>query len=192
MDAEVGVLEKRIRKSRKPQLLVLQITLLQFVLCLVFFGFYDQLYGRSTHGTAGIIGASMSGLSQSLLQLLTGKYNYATIVKFQVWGVINGVWTRFWTEQLSVRFQHWPSKVLLDQTLGNPLAVFVFTSLSAFWEGYDIDLYLQKNFVAALKISLLVWPASSIAQFVLIPERYIVLFNMVINFAWMVILGLLT
>lgn len=190
-DIELGVLEKRIRKPRRPQLVILFITLVQLGLCLVFFNFYDVMFNMSSHGTAGLVGAAMSGLSQSLLQLLTKKYNYDAIVKFQVWGVMNGIWTRFWTELLSTTFSRWPIKVLLDQAFGNPFAVFAFTSLSAFWEGYDIDLYLQKNYFQALKVSLLIWPIASFLQFIVIPEKYIVLFNTVVNFAWIVILGLL-
>lgn len=192
MDIEIGGLEKRIRKPRKPQILILLITVVQFALCLIFFGVYDRLYARSSHGTAGLVGAAMGGLSQSLLQLLTRKYNFDGIVKFQVWGVINGVWTRFWTEQLTMRFHQWPVKVIFDQLMGNPLSVFAFTSLCAVWEGYDVDLYIQKNYLSALKVSLLIWPIASVLQFVVIREKYIVLFNTLVNFAWMVTLGLLT
>jgi len=192
MDIELDVLEKRIRKPRRPQFLVMAIALLQLALCFLFFSQYDKLYSKSSSGTAGLVGAAMSGLSQALLELLTKKYDYGKIVKFQVWGVINGVWTRFWTEQLTTRFQMWPAKVALDQTLGNPLSVFAFTSLSAFWEGYDVDLYLQKNYMSSLKASLLIWPLASVLQFIVIPKQYIVLFNTFVNFAWMITLGLLT
>lgn len=192
MDVELGVLEKRIRRSQRPKIQLLLATVAHLAACLVIFGFHDRLYRGSTYGSAGLVSAAMSGLSQGLLQLLTNKVDFASVLKFDVWGVINGVWTRFWTEQLFNRYERAPMKILWDQLLGNPLGVLIFTSLSAFWEGYDVDLYLQKNYLPALKISLLVWPLASVAQFLVVPQKYIVLFNTVINFAWTVILGLLT
>lgn len=189
---EVGLLEKRVRKSRHQLLLFLFIGVVHLVACLVLFILYEGLYETSTRGTAAVIGVAMGGLSESVLQLYTRKYSFPTIVEYQVWGAFNGIWTRSWTEMLYTHLQHPLLMILADQLFGNPLAIFFYTGLNAFWQGYDIDLYMQKNYKSTLKISLIIWPVASCLQFTVVPENFIVLFNIIVNFVWVLILGMQT
>lgn len=187
---EVGLLEKRVKKPRYELLLIVCTGFAHLVACLALFIYYEDLYKCSTRGTAAIIGVSMGGLSESLVQLYTRKCSLAGIVKFQVWGALNGIWTRCWTEKLH-ELETPLFMVFLDQLIGNPLSVFFFTGLSAFWQGYDVDLYVKKNYVPTLKASLFIWPLASALQFTVIPESHIVLFNVVVGFLWVLILGVL-
>lgn len=191
MDPELGSLEKRIKRPRQPRLLALFFTFIQGFLSLIILNYYGGLYRRSAAGTAGLVGALLCGLSQSLLQVLLNKYYFPTILRFQVWGLLNGVWTHFWAGQLIERFQYKPLRVLWDQIFGNPFGVLGFTSFTAFWEGFDVDLYLQKHYFATLKLSWFVWPLASVVQFYVIPQKYVTLFNTTMNFGWTVALGLI-
>lgn len=191
MDPELGSLEKRIKRPRRPKIFALFLTLVQALFSLAVLGSYGKLYRRSAAGTAGLAGALLCGLSQSLLQVLTNKHYPSTILRFQVWGALNGVWTHFWAGQLIEKFEYQPFRVLWDQAFGNPFGIFAFTSFTAFWEGYDVDLYLQKHYVNTLKMSWFIWPLASVIQFYLIPQKYVTLFNITMNFGWTVVLGLL-
>ncbi|GMM52900.1 hypothetical protein DASB73_038630 [Starmerella bacillaris] len=189
---EVGLLEKRVKKPRSLQILVILATVFHTALCLVLLILYEKLRDLSTRGTAAIIGAAMGGLGECLLQLYTKKYSFSDILRFQVWGVLNGIWTRCWTEKLIFHLKQKPLMILVDQLFGNPLSIFFFIGLTAFWKGYDIDLYIQKNYLPALKLSLIIWPIASTLQFTVIPRNFILIFNIVVSFIWVIVLGVFT
>lgn len=186
---DVEPLEKRVVR-RKPWIFI--ISAIQTVLTILVFWFLSALEGRSPYGAAALTSSLLGGLSQSIYQGLTGQFKPDRVAKFQVWGVFVGVWTKFWTDQLAHKYQDPYRKILWDQLLGNPFCVFLFTSFNAFWEGYNMDLYLQVNYKPAIKASLAIWPITAIIQFTIIPQHSIFIFNSVVTFFWNVILGLLS
>lgn len=192
MESEASALKLRIRQPRtRNTVLVAFAAGLSIALCVVF-RFYSQLWRRSSVGTSALVSGCMCALSQCLIQLFLRRSEFTPILKFMVWGVCSGVWSRLWTALLNSKYDQAIRKVLWDQCFGNPVSIFMYMSLSAFWEGYNVDLYLEKNFTPAFKKSLLVWPLASFLQFYVIPDHHITLFATSVNFIWTLILGLIT
>jgi hypothetical protein len=66
----------------------------QLSLVLVFFYNYDDLYKVTHLGSSAMICASLAGLSQGICQLfITREMSPSKMLKFYVWGAINGLWT---------------------------------------------------------------------------------------------------
>lgn len=191
MDKELGLSEKPRRQKPTAKWLLAGALIFQICVCAALFWFYDNMYNCSPMGCAAVVSMALSGTSQLVVQLLTNSVDISRLIKFYVWGALNGMWTRFWTEQLTIRFQLTVVKILWDQIYGNPMGIFMFLSLSGYWEGADVTAYLQRNYWSSLKASWFVWPAASVAQFLIVPHRYIALFNTAVNFMWTIVLGLI-
>lgn len=157
--------------------------------CMVF---YDRLYQASAGGAAAVVSCSLAGLSQGLLQLfVTQRLVVSKLAKFYVWGAISGVWTKFWTDQLSTNIAVPGFRVFWDQVIGTPISMFLFISYSAYWDGINVDRYLNMNYWKTLRASYVIWPASSAVCFCLLPLELIVPFNGMVNLIWTMILGFL-
>lgn len=191
MDIESGRSEKPSQLLPKNRLLLGVGLAIQIGLSVLVFWFYDALYNRSPAGCAALVSMSLCATSQLLVQLFTNRFDLSRLVKFYVWGAQNGIWTRFWTEQLTNKLEWTITKVLWDQIYGNSMGIFMYISLSGYWEGYNLTLYLQENYWNSLKASWLVWPVASLVQFYVVPHRYIALFNTAVNFVWTIVLGLI-
>lgn len=177
-------------KELLPLAAVVVVQLTLSACCLIF---YDHLYHASPGGAAALVSCSLAGLSQGLLQLfVTRKLTPSKLIKFYTWGIISGVWTKFWTDQLSLKIQSPGFKVFWDQTIGTPISMFLFISFSAYWDGINVDRYLNTNYWKTLRASYVIWPASSTICFCVLPLEMIVPFNGVMNLVWTMILGLIS
>ncbi|CAN6668739.1 hypothetical protein TRVA0_041S00100 [Trichomonascus vanleenenianus] len=172
-----------------PLVVVVSIQLTLVALCVFFF---DNIYNASSVGASAVASSALAGLSQGLLQFFIEKrLQPASLLKFYVWGVVNGIWTKFWTDQLNSSFTSAGPKIFWDQFVGNPISIFLFISYSAYWDGHNVDRYLGLNYMKTLKASYVIWPLASAITFCLLPVEFIVPFNGVVNLIWTTILGLL-
>ncbi|KAG5356569.1 hypothetical protein CJU90_1910 [Yarrowia sp. C11] len=154
---------------------------------------FTELETQSPLGLAALICLCLSGLSQGITQaFITRRSNYSQLFKFYVWGVINGVTTKMWTDMLIARVPVTILRVLIDQLCGNPGFQLMFLSLSAYWDATSISGTLHESFWKTLKSSWLIWPIFSMVAFFVLPQNLIVPCNCVVNLTWCVILGLIT
>lgn len=154
---------------------------------------FDYLEAQSPLGLAALICLCLSGLSQGITQaFITRRANFSQLFKFYVWGVINGVTTKMWTELLIAKVPITILRVVFDQLGGNPMFQLAFLSLSAYWDATSISATLHESFWKTLKSSWLIWPIFSMVAFFILPPNLIVPCNCVVNLTWCIILGLLT
>ncbi|ANB13410.1 hypothetical protein AWJ20_1701 [Sugiyamaella lignohabitans] len=86
--------EKTIVVSRGYIMTKIILLVVQIALVVGCFITYEKLFRASSYGAAALAAGSMSGLAQGLLQAATSRQiKISTILKFYVWGVLNGLWT---------------------------------------------------------------------------------------------------
>lgn len=166
---------------------------LEFVTTLVFLYSYDYLISIHRQFGPACLGAATAALAQSLNQLWKYKVSDSRLLKFVVWGLINGYFTALWLDVLVVQIPNPVLRIVLDQTVGAPLFQLTFTVLSSMWDG---DLMpapqVRATFLRSLRYSYCYWPFVSMALFTLVPQNRMVFFNCLANFIWNVILSRLT
>lgn len=155
--------------------------------------FYEDLYTRSPYGSAALVSGALSGISQGVVQtIVLRRPNLAKLLKFYVWGIIVGLWTKFWTDQLTSLSHHAVVKIICDQVIGNPFSTFMFISFSGYWDGVNVDNYLNSMYFRTLRSSYIIWPIASTINFFYLPLEYMVPFNACVTLVWNIILGIST
>lgn len=190
---ETGSAEKHHIHRPPWNLKLLLLVFVQLASTAVVILHFDQLETQSPLGLAALICLCLSGLSQGITQaFITRRPNYSQLFKFYVWGVINGVTTKMWTDMLIARVPVTIFRVVCDQLCGNPGFQVMFLSLSAYWDATSISATLHESLWKTLKSSWLIWPIFSMVAFFVLPQNLIVPCNCVVNLTWCVILGLIT
>lgn len=165
----------------------------EVVATLALYWSYDYLISVHRQLGPACLGAATAALAQSLNQLWKYKFSDSRLLKFVVWGLINGYFTALWLDVLVVQIPSSMVRIVLDQLVGAPLFQLTFTILSSMWDG---DLMpapqIRATFVRLLRYSYCFWPFVSMALFTVVPQDRMVMFNCVANFLWNVILSRLT
>lgn len=182
--------------------------------------FFDKWYSITPFGSSALVSCLLCGFAQGLLQLIVYRHaKPGNLLKYYVWGVLNGIWTvstllfisvvlsyclyiyfftsntpsmqKWWTDNLSNSVSNIPLRIICDQIIGNPTNLIFFLSFVSYWDGRDINQYFQLTYLKMLKTSYIIWPLASTIQFYFLEPRFLVPFNSVINVFWTVILGIL-
>lgn len=179
-------------KLHRPASAYLYVVFETFVTLTVYFN-YDYLTTIYRQLGPACMGAATAALAQSLNQLMKYKFSDSRLLKFIVWGAINGLFTALWLEVLVVQVPSPIFRIIIDQTVGAPLFQLTFTILSNMWDGdSQLTPAVQAAFIRSLRYSYCYWPFISTAMFTLVPPERMVICNCVANFIWNVILSRLT
>jgi hypothetical protein len=180
-------------RKKTDQAILALVIVAQLLSLLAGFYFYPRWYNISSLGAASVISCLLCGFSQGLLQLIVHRqYSGANILKYYCWGVINGIWTKWWTDRLFETVASRVLRIFCDQLIGNPTNILLFVSFMIYWDGHDADKYFRQIYIKTLKTSLLIWPIVSTIQFFWLDPKYLVPFNSIINVFWTFILGILS
>ncbi|VVT50598.1 uncharacterized protein SAPINGB_P002817 [Magnusiomyces paraingens] len=181
-------------QNNNPQQVAIGAVIASQIASLVLIGLlYPRLYSISPFGSSAIVSTLLCGFSQGLLQLIVHRrLNPSALLKFYCWGIINGLWTKWWTSSLSVIVPSIPLRIFCDQAIGNPTNLLIFLSFVSYWDGREIETYFHQTYFKMLKTSYIIWPFVSTIQFYLLDPRLIVPFCSVVNVFWTVILGIIT
>lgn len=135
------------------------------------------------------LGAATAMLAQSFNQFYRKKLNYSKILKFLIWGIINGCFTNLWIDLLVFRFENLAYRVLVDQMVGAPFFQLIFNILSNLWDYGEISTNFKVIYLRSLKYSYCFWPFFSIASFIFIPQQFLFHCNCLANLFWSLILS---
>lgn len=139
-----------------------------------------------------LLGAASAALAQTVTQFMKHKYSTNKLLKFLVWGCINGCFTALWIDVLVSRVENIFYRVLLDQTVGAPCFQLIFSVLSSLWEDTNAGTSAHTNYLRSLRYSYCYWPFVSVTMFAFIPSRMMFFANCIANFVWNVILSKLS
>ncbi|KAH3683219.1 hypothetical protein WICPIJ_005809 [Wickerhamomyces pijperi] len=137
------------------------------------------------------LGVLTSGLAQCCIQCFK-PVSYKKLMKFYVWGSVNGVLSSMYIDYLLSMFpedNQLVPRFLTDQIIAGPLFQFVFMSFHCLWEDIDLVSTLKAGFMRNLMASYCVWPIASIIGFGgWIDESWIFSFNCFVSLVWTVVL----
>lgn len=136
-----------------------------------------------------LLGACTASLAQSINQYLRKKFSLNRILKFLVWGSINGCFTALWIDILIYRIDNLIYRIMVDQIIGAPAFQMIFSILSSLWDSGEISATIRQSYVKALKYSYCYWPFFSVFSFVFIPQSMMFPANCLANLVWNVILS---
>lgn len=183
------------RKSHQQsdQLLIGTVIIGQVASVIFIAFFYSKIYSVSPYGSSAFVSCLLCGFSQGLLQLIVHRrFHPMSLLKYYCWGIVNGLWTKWWTDSLTGTVERVPLRILCDQTIGNPTNLLIFLTFISYWDGRDIEKYFHQTYFKMLKTSYIIWPIASTIQFYFLDTRYLVPFNSLVNVFWTVILGIIT
>lgn len=191
LSARQGAFAPSKRFVSRRQVSLMMCLAFQVFLVYVSIVHYDALFLVSPVGAAIYSSSTMAGLSQGLIQVAVRKQlSFPHLTKFYIWGLISGLYTKCWTDQLNEMLTSTGVKVACDQLIGNPTSIFLFFVFVSYWDKLDFYAQMTDKFLSTLKTSLLIWPLASFAMFYFIPPYMSVPFNSCISLLWTVILGL--
>lgn len=138
-----------------------------------------------------LLGASTAALAQSMNQLYKGRLSNSRLLKFVLWGCINGCFTALWIDTLVARVESVFYRILIDQLVGAPSFQLIFHLLGKVWDVAEPGQPSPSisTFLMALSYSYCYWPFVSIAMFVFIPPPLMFISNCIANLIWNVILS---
>lgn len=87
----------------------------------------------------GILGATFG---QSVIQLFK-QVHYSKLVKFFIWGAINGILSSLWIDTLVYKFPDVFTRVMVDQLVGSPFFQLLFIILNCLWENTNISIAMK-------------------------------------------------
>ncbi|KAK6203366.1 uncharacterized protein RJT21DRAFT_119509 [Scheffersomyces amazonensis] len=162
---------------------------IESVVSLIIYYNYDNL--SSFHYFLGptLLGSSTAALAQSINQFIKKKYSLNKILKFLVWGLLNGYFTVLWIDILLLRVDSLSSRVIIDQFVGAPFFQLIFNVLNALWDNGELSASTRTAFIKSLKYSYCFWPFFSICSFVFIPKSMLFPANCLANLLWNIILS---
>lgn len=174
-----------VRFHRLRHLVVLSIALELVALLLVYFN-YAKLFNVYPLLAPTLLGALTAALAQLVHQLMREKLSGSRLLKFMVWGCINGCLTAMWIDTLVAQFDSAMYRVLIDQTVGAPLFQLVFSVLSSLW---DNDSVPHNTYFRALRYSYCYWPFVSVGMFIFVPQPLMFPCNCIANLIWNLLLS---
>ncbi|QWU89088.1 hypothetical protein CA3LBN_003411 [Candidozyma haemuli] len=165
--------------------------LLETIASVVIYSSYTKLVSLYSFLAPTLLGASTAALAQSMNQLYKGRLSVSKLLKFLIWGCINGCFTALWIDTLVARVDSVFYRILIDQLIGAPSFQLTFHLLGKVWDvaepGHPSPSF--STFITALSISYCYWPFVSIAMFVFIPPSLMFISNCVANLIWNMILS---
>lgn len=164
---------------------------LETVASVVIYSSYTRLVLLYLFLAPTLLGASTAALAQSMNQLYKGRLSICKLLKFLIWGCINGCFTALWIDTLVARVDSVFYRILIDQLVGAPSFQLTFHLLGKVWDVADPGQPSPtfSTFVTALSISYCYWPFVSVAMFVFIPPLLMFISNCVANLIWNMILS---
>lgn len=179
-------------KHQRPASAYAYVAIEAFVTLTVYYK-YDYLTTLYRPLGAACLGAATAALAQSFNQLLKYKFSDSRLLKFIVWGAINGLFTALWLDVLLTQVPTLVLRIVLDQTVGAPLFQLTYTVLSTTWDGESVPSPTMSSvFLRSLRYSYCFWPFVSIATFTVVAPERMVICNCVASFIWNVILSRLS
>ncbi|VVT53275.1 uncharacterized protein SAPINGB_P003491 [Magnusiomyces paraingens] len=183
---------KPSRFQSHNQLIIGAVVIAQIASLVLMAFYYKSMYSVSPYGCCALVSFLLCGFSQGLLQAIVHRrLHIMGLLKYYCYGVLNGLWTKWWTDNLMEAVEHVPLRVLLDQTIGNPINLLIFFTFVSYWDGRDIESYFHQTYFKMLKTSYIIWPFASTIQFFFLDPRFLVPFNSLVNVFWTVILGII-
>lgn len=138
------------------------------------------------------LGASCGALAQTFAQVFRNSFSIRKIVKFVLWGALNGALTELWVGFLLLHINTPLMRIILDQTLGTPVFQAVFSILNSVWDHGRIVSEIKELYIKSLKWSYLFWPFFSVLQFLFIPSDMIFPANCIASLVWNILLSRLS
>lgn len=158
------------------------------------FIYYQYDYISTFHSSLiapSLLGSFTAALAQSINQYAKHKFSVNKIVKFLVWGSINGCFTVLWIDVLITQTDNVMYRVLADQLVAAPLFQLVFNILNALWDHGELNGHMNGYF-HSLKYSYCFWPFFLVASFVFVPKEFMFPANCAANLIWNLILSKIT
>ncbi|KAK6458221.1 uncharacterized protein RJT20DRAFT_126187 [Scheffersomyces xylosifermentans] len=166
--------------------------LLETIISLTIYFNYDSLCLVSPVLGPSLLGSSTAALAQSLNQYSRMKFSLSRLIKFIVWGSINGYFTVIWIDILIMRVDNLAYRVIIDQTVGAPVFQLIFSILSSLWDHGELSVNTRNSYFKSLKYSYCFWPFFSVCSFVFIPKVMMFPANCLANLIWNLILSKLS
>ncbi|WLF81696.1 hypothetical protein PVL30_005496 [Lodderomyces elongisporus] len=137
-----------------------------------------------------ILGCSSGALAQSINQFQRRKFTINKILKFMIWGSINGYFTVAWINILMNNFDSLVYRILVDQAIGAPIFQLIFNILNTLWDSGELFSKSTRNsYIKSLKYSYCYWPFFSVFSFMFVPHTMMFPCNCLANLIWNIILS---
>ncbi|CUM65198.1 uncharacterized protein PRCAT00002826001 [Priceomyces carsonii] len=164
---------------------------IETTLSIVFYHYYEKIEEVNLLLAPALLGASTAALAQSFNQAQKLKYSINRVLKFTVWGIINGTLTALWINLLMQRIKNLSYRILVDQLLGVPIFQLIFNVLNSLWDQGELGSNTRINYLKALRYSYFFWPFFSICLFLFFPQRVMFPANCLANLIWNLILSMI-
>ncbi|ODV81873.1 uncharacterized protein CANTADRAFT_127621 [Suhomyces tanzawaensis NRRL Y-17324] len=168
---------------------LLLLLLVETVISLVVYYNYEHIGSLYTLLAPTLLGASTAALAQTLNQYQKKKLSINRILKFIVWGSINGYFTVLWIDMLIFQFDNLFYRIAVDQLVGAPTFQLFFTILNSLWDHGELTKKTRIAYMISLRYSYCFWPFFSVASFMLIPQSMMFPCNCLANLIWNIILS---
>lgn len=149
---------------------------------------YDSLLDINLLLAPSLLGALTAALAQTFNQFVKNTYSFEKIIKFIVWGIINGLLTAMWID-IIMSIDDFYLRVFIDQSIGAPGFQLIFTILNSLWDNGSLNKSTINAFFKSLKYSYCYWPFVSILVFGFLPLDIIFPCNCAAALIWNIILS---
>lgn len=187
LDVEKGrILLTPTNKYVKRKLLALMT--FEIMISLYLYMNYDSFLQLNPLLAPSLLGALTAALAQTFNQFVKNTYALNKIVKFIVWGVINGCFTEMWIN-IVMSIDNFFLRILVDQSIGGPGFQLIFSVLNSLWDSGTLNRGTFNAFFKSLKYSYCYWPFVSVLLFGFLPKDTIFPCNCAAALVWNVILS---
>lgn len=164
--------------------------LIESSISLIVYYNYDKLNFINPMLAPTLLGCISGALAQSINQYFKRKFYLNKIIKFMIWGSINGYFTVAWINILINKIDNLPYRIMIDQLIGVPTFQLIFNVLNTLWDqGELFTENTRHSYIKSLKYSYCYWPFFSIFSFMLIPQSLMFPCNCLANLLWNIILS---
>jgi hypothetical protein len=135
---EKSDLEKNahVVEGHRTKSLLIVITFLEILSILILIKHREVIDNVHQMLNSILLGILTAGVAQSIIQLYR-HVNYNRLLKFCVWGGINGVLSSLWIDTLVLQFEQTPHRIIVDQVVGTPFFQSAFLIFNSVWENHD-------------------------------------------------------
>jgi len=155
------------------------------IICYVNYGFLKSIHPLLA---PALLGMATAALAQSTNQYVKRKFSMSKILKFCVWGLINGSFTVMWIDALIQSIDNLVFRIMVDQLVGAPTFQLIFNILNSLWDHGELSYNTRNAYFKSLKYSYCYWPLVSCTMFVFIPQDSMFPANCAANLVWNLIL----
>ncbi|EGW30399.1 uncharacterized protein SPAPADRAFT_57190 [Spathaspora passalidarum NRRL Y-27907] len=174
--------------KRVYQKLISALIIETIISCAIYIN-YDTIGAYHPMLAGLLLGCSSGALAQSMNQYAKKKFTLQKILKFMLWGSINGYFTVGWINILITRIDNSAYRIIIDQLVGAPMFQLIFNMLNSIWDhGEMFSISTRLAYVKSLKYSYCFWPFFSILEFMFIPQALMFPCNCLANLLWNLIL----